>query len=144
MLMRSRAALMGIITLALTLVFWTILGTAYGVWERTDTTGLRPELSLSDLRIFLLLGASFMALSGYLITVPLLYAFYDHRRSWIARALTNAGLFLVHVAVLALLIGSSVPGGTDATRILLGVTGVFAGEASTRLLCRKWGHARSG
>jgi len=77
-----------------------------------------------------------MALSGYAVTVPLLYAFYGHQRSWIVRALMNAGLFLLHVSVFALLVGSSTPGGTDLPWILLGVAGVLAAEATTRLLWR--------
>lgn len=141
MLSRIRAGLMGISQLALTLAYWTPVVTAYAAWETMNATGLRPELTFSDLRTAFLLGASFMALSGYAVTVPLLYAFYGHRRSWPVRALMNVGLFLLCVGAFLMLFGDSPPGSVELPWILLGTMGVLGAEATTRLL---WSGLDSG
>ncbi len=77
-----------------------------------------------------------MALSGYAVTVPLLYAFNGHRRPWPARGIINVSLFLLSVGIFMLLLGDSPPGGTELRLVLIGVAGVLAAEGTTHLLWR--------
>lgn len=144
MLSRLRAVFTGLCTLALTLVYWTVLGTIYGIWERSESTGQTPSLAMSDLRGFFILGAYFMALSGYLITVTLLFAFYGDGRSSAIRALMNAALFLLHIEIFAMFFGSSPPGGADLYLIGVGLASVLAAEASMRALRRRSGVRNDG
>lgn len=135
MLSRGRATLMGISQLVLTIAYWTLGLLGYASWT-IFRLGQGGELTLADVQVALLFSSGFAVLSGYVVTVPLLYALFDHRRSWTLRALLNAGLFALSVGVFMLLVGDSPPGGSELSWALLGVAGVLAAEGTTRLL---WG-----
>lgn len=135
MLNRHRAIWSAVLELALMLLYGSIVLLGYGAWGAATTHG-KLSMTLFDLRVVLLMSTSFMILSGYVVTVILLYVFYNYRQSWTTRAALNAGLFLVHVAIFAFLVGSSHLGPVDLPLIPLGVASVFAAEATVGLIQR--------
>lgn len=133
---RYRTTWSAVLELALMLLYGAIALLGYGAWGVASTHG-QLSVTLFDIRVALLMSASFMILSGYALTVILLYALYNYRQSWTTRAALNAGLFLVHVAIFAFLVGSSNLGPADLPLILLGVASVVAAEATVDLIRSK-------
>ena len=127
-----RAIAYAISEVALMIVFGALALLGYGASEAVSTPG-QDIVALSEVRVALLMSMGFMVLSGYVVTLPLLYAFYNYRQPWIKRATLNAGLFLAHVAIFLYLVGSSPVGLIDLPLVLLGLVSVVLAEATASL-----------
>lgn len=135
----GRGILGGFIFLFFALVYWTAGLLAFSSWVLAQR-GETGALSFYDVQIAATYSLGFMALSGYFLSSLLLFARLDPAGSWARQAMLCAGLFLLHVGVFTLLVGSSPPGGREAPWILVGLVGVLAADATTRLLGRSRRH----
>lgn len=134
MLKPHRGIAYAISEVALMIIYGAVALLGYGASQAAI-----PHVALSDIRVALLMSLGFMVLSGYVLTLPLLYAFYNYRQSWAVRAILNVSLFLVHVAIFLFLVGSSHVGLIDLPLVLLGVVSVVVTEATAGLL---WGREK--
>lgn len=136
MLDTNRAFWRVVSEIALTLVYWSLALLAYGAKESAITHG-QGSLKFSDIGVAVLFSVGFMILSGYVVSVVILYAFYSHRKSWTTRTVLHAGLFIVHFGIFGVLVGSSSLSTTDLPLAILGVVGVIAAGATVGLVLER-------
>jgi hypothetical protein len=135
MLKRAAALGRGAFALALTLAIWVPLWIALASSQNAFPT----RLSIFDVQVALSLGAAFMTLSGYVVTVLVAYALiYDGQR-WRLRAAVVASLFALHVLIFWRLVATDVPTRVDLAFIIVSLIGVLVAEAASGLL---WGRRK--
>lgn len=88
---------------------------------------------LYDVQVSILLSFSFIVVSGFIISVPVMYYTYGHRKNWHLRAVANSILFVIHFSIFYYLVGSSFLF-KDILILILGVCSVAAADAILDLL----------
>jgi hypothetical protein len=136
MLVAKHAFWRVVFEIALMLVYWSLALLAYGARETVITHG-QGILTFSDVRVALLFSVGFMVLSGYVVSVVILYVFYSRRKSWTIRTGLHAGLFIVHFGIFGILVGSSQPSITDLPLAIIGLIGVIAAGATVGLVLER-------
>lgn len=121
---------------ALMLIYWSLALLAYGAKETAITHG-QGNLKFSDIGVALLFSVGFLVLSGYVVSVVILYAFYSHRKSWTTRTVLHAGLFIVHFGIFGVLVGSSNLSIADLPLAVLGLVGVIAAGVTVGLVLER-------
>lgn len=138
MLNRFQAAAFVASEIALMTIFGAAVLLGFGVLNAMANGTHFGGVTLSDLRISLLLAASFMLLSGYVVSVALLFVFLGRRQSWVVRAAINSLAFLAHFMVFKLFF-AELPlsvSWNDLLPVALGLTSVVAADGTVSLLWR--------
>lgn len=89
--------------------------------------------TLFNIKIALISSISFMIMSGYFITLILVYTLYSHKLSWLSRAILNGTLFLIHSAIFYFFFGESFSL-ADSIIIVAGCISVFLTEFVSNIL----------
>jgi hypothetical protein len=101
------------------------------------------DLNLFDIRAALIMSGLFMGLSGYGLTLFLLYMLLGEFWHWTAICALNVLLFFGHTAIIFSWLNDGTMGNDDLPMFLLGVVAVVAASGTTRLLFRKAGSRRT-
>jgi hypothetical protein len=86
-----------------------------------------------DIRLAVLFSASFIVLSGYVVTASVEYVLDGRSRTWKGRALINSCLVVMHLFVFALFIASSLSV-RDMLLAVFGIVSVVLSEFSVHLM----------
>lgn len=143
MLSMWKRAAINVAEIVLMVVFGTLALWVYGSMTSNEEVHRASSLSYFELKTSFLFSLSFMALSGFFISVILIGNLRNFQMHWKKRAATDCALLILHVAIFIAIFANDLSV-SDVPLVILGMVVVVISEAATGLVWSKLERASGG